>query len=270
MSYKSLIIAITEVSLDRAAINQAAALAARFDAHLTGLYVYEPPYYRYPLAYPNIADVDPEAASGRDEATLAAREAFEAACRAEGVETNEWRFVRGETLNTLALHARYADALVMSGGDLAARLAIVSSRPVIAVPEADRDRPLGQRIMLAWNASRESTRAATAALPLMARAEQVCVLVIDPDGSAHRRLGDNPGADIALYLARHGIEAEVRLADSDSVGVADTLLTEAIEMNADLVCMGAYGHSRLRELVLGGVTRDVIDAPPPVPLLLAH
>lgn len=270
MNYKSLIVAITEVSLDRAAIDRAAALAARFDAHLTGLFVYEPPYYHYPLAYPYVADIDPGVASGTDDATQAARDAFEAACRAEGVETFEWRFVRGETLHTLALHARYADALIMSGGDLAARLAIVSSRPVIAVPEADRERPIGQRIVLAWNASREATRALTAALPLMAQAEHVCVLVIDPDGPAHRELGDNPGADIALYLARHGIDAVVRRADSDTDGVADTLLTEAVEMNADLICMGAYGHSRLRELVLGGVTRDVIDAPPPVALLLAH
>lgn len=270
MSYKSLIIAITEVTLDRAAINQAAALAARFDAHLTGLFVYELPYYRYPLAYPNLADIDPDAASGQDEATLAAREAFDAACRAEGVTRHEWRFVRGETLHTLALHARYADALIMSGGDLAARLAIVSSRPVIAVPEADRERSLGQRILLAWNAGREATRAVTAALPLMQGAEQVWVLCIDAQSAARRRPGDNPGADMARYLACHGIDAQVRRVDSGTAGVADLLLAEAVDMGADLICMGAYGHSRLRELVLGGVTRDVIDAPPPVSLLLAH
>ncbi|HET7313343.1 universal stress protein [Salinisphaera sp.] len=270
MNYKSLIVAITEVSLDRAAIDRAAALAARFDAHLTGLFIYEPPYYHYPLAYPNIADLDPEAAGGTDAATQAARAAFESACRAHGVETHEWRFVRGETLHTLALHARYADAMLMSGGHLAARLAIVSSRPVITVPEADRDRPLGRRIVLAWNASREATRAATSALPLMVGAERLCVLVIDSNGASQRQLGANPGADIALYLARHGVEAQVRHADKNTRGIADTLLTEALEMDADLICMGAYGHSRLRELVLGGVTRDVIDAPPPVPLLLAH
>lgn len=271
MSYKSLIVNVTDAETDRQTLVQAAALAARYDAHLTGLFVYEPEYYRYPLAYPNVVDMDPDAAQGRDETTQAVREAFEAACRGEGAEKREWRFVRGETLNTIALHARYADALVMPQSHLAAQVAIASSRPVIAVPEHAPSRAPGRRIVLAWNASREATRAATAALPLMVDAERVCVLIVDagtPGGS--RAHGAEPGADIALYLARHGVKADVRQVESDADGLADTLVVESIELNADLICMGAYGHSRLRELVLGGTTHDVLDAQLPMSLLLAH
>ncbi|WP_423822643.1 universal stress protein [Salinisphaera sp. SPP-AMP-43] len=270
MSYKSLIVAVTDAEVGARALAQAAALAARHDAHLTALYVYEPPYYRYPVAYPEIIQVDPEAARGEDAATLAVRDAFQASCRAEGVEKYEWRFVRGERLHVLALHARYVDALVMAQGDLAAQVAIASPRPVIAVPAEASERAPGRRIMLAWNTSREATRAATAALPLMAEAERVWVLTIDAATGDWRGHGAEPGADIALYLARHGIEAEVRQVDSDTDGVADTLITEAIEMNADLLCMGAYGHSRLRELVLGGVSREVMRGPLPMSVLMAH
>lgn len=270
MSYKSLIVSITDAETDRGALNQAAALAARHDAHLTALHIYEPPYYRYPLAYIDMSDIDPEAARGQDKRTLAVRQAFEDACRAEGVTKYEWRFVRGEMLRTLALHARYIDALILPQGDLAARVALASPRPVIAVPDQAPAQAVGRRIMLAWNASREATRAATAALPLMTEAERVWVLTIDASSTYRGDHGAEPGADIALYLARRGIDAEVRQVDSDKEGVADTLVAEALEMDADLICMGAYGHSRLRELALGGATRDMLRGPLPVSVLLAH
>lgn len=270
MSYKSLIVSVTSAETDARALAQAAALAVRHDAHLTGLFVYEPAYYRYPLAYPQIMDIDAEAARGEDEATRAVRDAFHAACRSEGVEKHEWRFVRGEMLATLALHARYADAVVLPQGELAARLAITAPRPVIAVPDAALSGAAGRRVLLAWNATREATRAATAALPVMVLADQVSVLAVDAQGGLWREHGEEPGVDIALYLARHGVEARVCQVDSDPEGIAGTLITEALEMDADLLCMGAYGHSRLRELVLGGVTQDLLAGPLPLPVLLAH
>jgi len=108
-----------------------------------------------------------------------------------------------------------------------------------------------------WNAEREAVRAVADALPLLVRAEVVEVLVVDPEGrrSAH---GQEPGADIARYLARHGVHVEVRRLSSGSEDVGHLLLSHAAVFGADLVVMGAYGHSHLNEWIFGGVTRTAL------------
>ncbi|MCM0021433.1 MAG: universal stress protein, partial [Tagaea sp.] len=97
------------------------------------------------------------------------------------------------------------------------------------------------------------------------RAEKVSILSVDPEG-AERRV---PGADIALHLARHGVTAEATTTHTDGMGVGDALLSRIADLGADLLVMGAYGHSRAREAVFGGATRDVLDRMT-VPVLMSH
>jgi nucleotide-binding universal stress UspA family protein len=120
--------------------------------------------------------------------------------------------------------------------------------------------------MIAWDAGREAARAVHDALPVLERAKSVVVLVINPRRGNH---GAEPGADIALHLARHGIKVEAQNTEVKDLSVADALLSRLADQGIDLLVMGAYGHSRLRELVVGGVTRQLFQQMT-VPVLMSH
>jgi nucleotide-binding universal stress UspA family protein len=145
---------------------------------------------------------------------------------------------------------------------------IDSGRPVLAIPYAGNFESIGQRVLVGWNASREASRAVHDALPLLAKAESTCVFLANPKRglAAH---GEEPGADIARHLARHGLKVEVAKTVADDVADSALLLNHASDMGADLLVMGAYGHSRLREFILGGVTRSLLREMT-VPVLLSH
>jgi nucleotide-binding universal stress UspA family protein len=174
------------------------------------------------------------------------------------------------------LHARYADLVVVgqpdekdaSGvePDFVGRLLLAAGRPVLVVPYAGSFADTGKRVLVAWNASREATRALTDSIPLLREAEAVHVIAFDPAAAAH---GEVPGADIGLYLARHGIKVTVSQQSAPDVDVGNQLLSRAADLNADLIVMGAWGHSRLQELVMGGVTQTILQSMT-VPVLLSH
>jgi nucleotide-binding universal stress UspA family protein len=150
----------------------------------------------------------------------------------------------------------------------AEHVVLAAGRPVLMIPYAGQPAALGERVLVAWNASRESTRALTDALPLLQRAAQVDVLTVNarPGRDGH---GEMPGADIALYLARHGVSANVHPTHGEDIGVGEWLLSRAADLGTDLIVMGAYGHSRLREMVLGGATRTILQSMT-VPVLMSH
>lgn len=139
--------------------------------------------------------------------------------------------------------------------------------PFLIVPENWKPHAVGERIAVGWNASREARRAITDALPLLTAARSVHVVVVD--GESNRRHGEEPGADIALYLSRHGVPVTVDAVASKGLSVAAALLRRATLVNADLIVMGAYSHSRVGEFIFGGVTRDLLRDSP-LPLLIAH
>jgi nucleotide-binding universal stress UspA family protein len=188
---------------------------------------------------------------------------FEAVAAREGLSA-EWRPIRSPLTESVVAHARYADVAVVARSDPGGReppvivpewLVFGSGRPVILLP-ARAPATLVRRVVVGWNASREATRAVADALPLLAHAEAVEVLVVDPE--RHAGHGQEPGADIARHLARHGLSVEVRLLDSGGEPVSSTLLARAAAFGAELLIVGAYGHSRLTELVFGGTTRRVL------------
>ncbi|MDA3919109.1 MAG: universal stress protein [Salinisphaera sp.] len=281
MDYKSLLVYANDPQHDARAMDTASSVAQRFDAYLTGLFVHDPIYYQYPLLYEGNKPGSPEEVPGKDKHTKATKAAFEQACNTYGLVKTDWEFVMGEPLQTLSMHARYADAVFMSqtnadfppnsptaDPDLPAKIAMASARPVICVPFQGKPKTIGRRILIAWNDSREASQAVTAALPFLRTAECINILVVNTETDSKGNWTD-PAAGIARYLSRHNVEIEAVHMESDADNVTRTLLWGAGKMDADLICMGAYGHSRLREFALGGVTRDMIRESP-VPVLLAH
>ena len=206
------------------------------------------------------------------------REAFEHAASLRGLSA-EWRMV-GEGLETdPAVHARYVDLTIMgqldpAGGDgelLRPRpehVALASGRPILVVPYAGNFETIGRRALIGWNATREATRAVNDAMPLLMAAEIVTVLTIDARGGPDAH-GEVPGADISLHLARHGVKTTIERTVSAGIPAGDVLLSRAADLGADLLVMGAYGHSRVRELLLGGATRSILQSMT-VPVLMSH
>src|ERR1700730_7036883 len=189
---------------------------------------------------------------------------FEVIVRRHGIRS-EWRSLPYLS-SEVGVHAYYADLVVIarpeSAGQTAAppglaeSLVLSSGRPIIVFPPRDKVSRV-RRILVGWNATRESIRAVADALPLLVKAEAVEVLVVDHQrhGAHH---GQEPGADIARHLARHGAQVEVRRLSSGGEEVGQLLLSQAAAFAADLFVMGAYGHSYLTEWMFGGVTRTVL------------
>jgi nucleotide-binding universal stress UspA family protein len=200
--------------------------------------------------------------------------AFRARCERDGI-AHEWRVAEGMTAEHVTAAARYADLVVLGQADpegtgrgaalLLDDAIFYSGRPVLVVPHAGDFADIGRRVLVGWKAGREASRALHDALPLMAGAEKVTVLSVNPGGPPDHL----PGAAIARHLARHGITAEAARADVAEVGDGDVLLNAAADLGADLLVAGAYGHSRLRELVLGGVTNTLLSRMT-VPVLFSH
>ncbi|WP_105434618.1 universal stress protein [Neorhizobium tomejilense] len=163
--------------------------------------------------------------------------------------------------------ALYADVLVIGDGvraDSVLTRRIVDGgvfearRPLLLAPKGRKTTLKPHRILLAWNSRTEAAQAAREALDMMTWAEEVHVVLVDPDTS-YWVSGGEPGADVAVYLARHGINVVVEQLLSGDRLVEGVLERHALEINADLIVMGAYGHSRLRERIFGGVTASILE-----------
>jgi nucleotide-binding universal stress UspA family protein len=206
------------------------------------------------------------------------REQFEHITKLRGV-SHEWRLIPAGTAADPGLHARYADLTILgqldpdpghpeSVGPRPELVALASGRPILVIPYAGHFDKVGRRVVVGWNSTREAARAVNDAMPLLAAAEIVTVLTIDAR-EAPRGHGQVPGADISLHLARHGVKAQVEQTVSADLSVGDVLLSRAADLGADLLVMGAYGHSRLRELLLGGATRTLLGNMT-IPVLMSH
>ena len=173
--------------------------------------------------------------------------------------------------------ARYAD-LTLAGPELLAsetlRQKVVegalfwSGKPLLLVPEGAQPTLNPKRVLVAWDTRIEATRAVREALELLAAADEVRLAIVDPI-EGERSHGEEPGADVATFLARHGVKVTVDRLPSENHSVADVLRRHAVDTEAEMLVMGAYGHSRLRERIFGGVTRSMLENPP-LPVFLAR
>lgn len=178
---------------------------------------------------------------------------------------------------TIGQRARYTDIVVLGPGLLSYPVlkgrvlegALFSSgKPVLLVPAGTKASLNPKRVMIAWDSRLEASNAVSSAMDLLSTADAVHVALVDPIGDEGGQ-GVEPGADIATYLARHGVKVTVDRLPGQGRTVADTLRQHAIDVSAELLVMGAYGHSRLRQRIFGGVTRSMVDEPP-LPVLMAR
>jgi len=276
MTYKTILVHVDSGRRCPARIQLAAELAVRFDAHLAGLYALTA---GYGPASPMIVSRAEIVEGQRQRAAKQAGEVqamFGDAVQKGGLTRAEWRVSSDDAIAAMALHARYADLVVIgqpepegdSGVDaaFAHRAVLAGGRPVLVVPYIGPAATLGKRVLLAWNATREATRAMTDALPLLQSADEVAVVMVRPRGASH---GEVPGADVGVYLARHGVRVKVDSIEAPEVDAGNLLLSQAADLSSDLIVMGAYGHSRFGELVLGGATRTIVESMT-VPVVMSH
>lgn len=280
MAYKSVLTIITDAAAAARQIDAAVELARREDAHLdvfclgidrtqTGY------YYAGASAYVQQETIE-RAMQEANDAEAAVRERL-------GREDIRWAAEAAVAqlggLSTLvALRARFADLVVQAkpyGKDarqeaegILESAMFEGSAPVLVLPEAGLNvGNLGRRVVVAWNQSQEALTAVRAALPMLKAADYVNIAVIDPPSHGPER--SDPGGALSQYLSRHGIRAEVSVLAKTMPRISDVLCRHVRDVDADMIVMGAYGHSRFREAILGGATRNMLEIAE-VPVLMAH
>jgi len=258
-------------------LQAAAKLADAHDAHLVALYSIMSPLYSEPFVADGGAFVAQELLRFQERKDSEARAAFDRLVPTLG-RSVEWRSETGDPAAVINEHGRYADLIVLGQydddaandvtPDFIGRVIMGSGRPVLVIPYTGEFETIGRRPMVSWNASREAARAISSAMPLLRRAEEVQVTTFNARAGRGGH-GDIPGADIATFLARHGVKANVSGTSSKEVDIGNQILSRTDDFQSDLLVMGGYGHSRAYEFVMGGATRTILESMT-VPVLFAH
>jgi nucleotide-binding universal stress UspA family protein len=278
MEFKTILVFVDGSKQAPGVLKVAFGLAKRSKGHVIGMHVrprFQPP------AFTDGTYVMDTLYQAHDKNVKAEEAKAAATFKTAAGETRavEWRVRDGFADDELAHAARYADLVVIGQADpdmpalgvptdLAEQVALHTERPVLVVPHIGVPKEPGKTVLLAWNRSREASRAATAALPLLASADKVVVLSVD---SKNAKAGDghDHDEDIIRWLSRHGVKATMQHDVAGDTDIASVILSRAADHDADLIVMGVYGHSRMREMVLGGVSRTLLHSMT-APLLIAH
>jgi len=257
-------------------VSYAAQIAAAFGANLTGVCVCPSPQTALP-SFDAPGFIVEWADQFREfmEQAVKAEPGFLAEARKHGVEHAAWQVAQGYVPECLGMASDWHDLLVL-GCDVAATwgspagvgdIMLGCDKPCLIVPTVHGKSFALDCIAVAWDGSMCALRAAHAALPLLMRASRVILLT---NGSAHSALDSwQPSFDVSRYLTLHGITPQPQLVTEHGKGIGDDLLQAATQMQADLLVMGGYGHSRLRERMLGGATREVL-AQTTLPVWMHH
>jgi len=256
------------------AVRAALALSQRRAGYLYGLYV--APLGAVAFSTPETVVFQATEADHLYRDALARRAWWQSVLTASAAQ-GEWLVAQGEPVEALCHAARWCDVIVAErptlnpdaplGWGTVSRTVFGAGVPVLVVPETAQIRTLGESVLIAWNHSREAMRAVRGALPLLSAATRIVVL----DGTPQEDrlvMRHQPRLDLAAWLTRRGVNAEfVSFTPKGEAGAA--ILAQARERRADLIVMGAWGHSRIAELVLGGATRTLFQTSD-LPLLVAH
>jgi len=276
VGYRDILLYVGSNAATSALIESAVNFAGEQSAHLTGLCVVEPP------TIPGYAEADlPDEILERYrennlERARRVEAEFSDACKTRGLKW-AWRCIEGEAATTVLLNGRCVDLLLLAGGarrthtkssEIADRVVLECGRPVLVVPAGPMPESAGSQIVLAWDGCREAVRAAHDALPLLRAADWVKVVTAVPRIRDSGR-GEVPASDLCRHLARHGVKAEAHNVNVSGHGAGETLLNWSADENANMIVMGGYGHSRWRELLLGGVTAHVLHEAQ-IPVLMSH
>lgn len=282
MAYKSLTTIVTSAEKAAAAVAAAAQIALALDAHLDVLAL---GIDRTQVGYSYVGGgaVLLQVAMERAEADASAAEAATRAAIADQPLELRWTVESamaqlGGLADLVMMRARFSDLVVLprpygSGQGVEAETVVEAAlfegqAPVLILPEDGMpDGKLADRIVIGWNQSREAMVAVRRALPFLKRARMVNIAVIDPPTHGPER--SDPGGALCQLLVRHGVHAEVSVLARTMPRVSDVLARHVLDQSADLLVMGAYGHSRFREAILGGATRNMLENSA-VPVFLAH
>ncbi len=281
MAYKSLLTVAVAPEGVLATVTAAGQIATAMDAHLDGLAL---GVDRTQVGYSYVGSGAVVIAAAMDRAEGEAREAEAALNAAMGAQSHSLRSSvesvvtqLGALTDVVAARARYSDLTVLplpygktrSVADEAVTEAALfeGMAPVLIVPPSGMKTAQPKRIVVGWNQSREALVAARRALPFLKRADMVQIVVVDPPTHGPER--SDPGGHLCQLLVRHGVKAEVSVLARTLPHVSDVLARQVRDLDADLLVMGAYGHSRFREAILGGTTRDMLENAE-VPVFLAH
>jgi nucleotide-binding universal stress UspA family protein len=296
---KTILVPIPDTAVNTAAIETALMVAKVVGGHVEGLYVETPQPVtprsgsltgyeaaRYAGAAPRAQFAEEEfarAAEARERAAEQARAEFQRVCAAHDVPvcapdafgpvpSGSWRQTQGSYASAVTARAPSYDLMVVPNPStttparaIAEQTLLETGRPVLLSPARPEPDP-SSSAMIAWSPSLQAWRAVTAAVPLMVRARRVEVVSVDQDEAAIAE----SRADVIRYLGWHGITATARQVEAPSRNIGDTLLHEASEAGIGMLVMGAYSHSRVRELLLGGVTRHVLSSVAVTPVFMAH
>jgi nucleotide-binding universal stress UspA family protein len=281
MAYKSLLTVAASSEGLLPVVTAAAQLATRLDAHLDAMAL---GVDRTQIGYSYVGSGAVMIAAGLERADQDARAAEKALNAAIAAQGQDLRYAvdasvtqLGALTDVIAARARYSDLVVLplpygdSRGveDEAVTEAALfeGMAPVLVIPQKGMASPDPQHVVVAWNQSREALVATRRAMPFLRRADSVSIVVIDPPAFGPER--SDPGGMLCQMLVRHGVRAEVIVLAKTLPRVSDVLARHIRETDANLLVMGAYGHSRFREAILGGATRDMLEKAA-VPVFLAH
>lgn len=280
MNYRSLLVHLDNTPVCETRTQIALQLARERDCHLVGL---------APTGFVDAAPPGAPAAAAAEFSALAwdslrddaerAVQRFTDQCRAAGVTSFETVIDEASRGPSIVAHAHCSDLTLLSQADPASpqakqeqdmveQVVLFSPRPTLVLPRAGRQAPLGRRILLAWDDSREAARAAADALPLLCHASAVLVVQWNEPGNAVSQKTQPKLEAFQRWLMWHGVPAEVRV-ETTSTDVAGAIRARAVDEQADLIVMGAYGHSRWAERVMGGATRGLLHNMT-TPVLMSH
>jgi len=263
---KDIAVHLTGSNEDMIRIEHAAMLARILDAHLTGLQVHEMPEV-LTITDPSGSGFLQELIASSVDRAVAVTGKLRPILAATGLnhELRRLDLFPGQLAPALAGEVRFSDLFVGTRpyGDpnrqhrVEEAVLFESGRPCLFVPPGHRAPVEYRSIVVAWKNTREAAIAVAAAIPILRAADQIIVAIVEEEGASEKR-GDAAGEDIGRYLSRHGVSPEIRLVDGWN-NVSAAILNEVKRSAADMVVLGAYGHSRLREWALGGMTRDVLS-----------
>ena len=283
MCYKTLLVYLDDTAQTDDRVRLAATLAKAHDAHLAGTAITGIPH--------NMAATWAKGIGGDKVATYlgtlhrsVARTVhdFESVVQETGLNSFEGQMIEDIEEDGLTRWARYADLVIVSQYNpqdpvssrvphLAEYVAISSGAPVLVLPYAGQFKTLGQHVLIAWNGSAQAVRAVRGALPMLQRAAEVDVAIFSASSDAESDLAFTESR-ITAFLAKHDVKANVirRPRDDESnIDIGDLLLSMTADVDADLLVMGCYGHTRLKEILLGGATRTILRSMT-LPVLMAH
>lgn len=287
MSIRKILVPLKGVSGDDVVLGAAASAAQQLGGQLAGLFVRPDPSEALPYMGDGISGQVIEqlldaAKEGADAAASRASASLHAAAKkaglpivtsAEPLPSARFAEVTGRADVVIADESRLADLVVFAegqpdgdqfGGDALEAAMMTARRPVLIAPKDGFAGKLGGTAVIGWNSSVQAAHAVTAALPFLTQAEKVIVLCVGDD-----EVDPEQGARLKAYLALHGVAGEQRFVDRQNRTTGQALLEEAKKLDAGLLIMGAYSHSRLRQLLIGGVTRHV-RGHASIPVLMAH